>query len=177
MNFAAMDFETANYTPSSACSIALVVVRDDQITDSFYSLINPKTFFNRRNTQIHGITARDVQSAPTFAEIWPHISPLFDPEHLITAHNARFDINVLKSTLTHYEIAPPHYLAIDTLKTSRKFFPEFPNHKLNTVADALKIDLKHHHNALADSAACAEILIHEAQQFGPDRLKKMVTLI
>ncbi|MCH4171964.1 MAG: 3'-5' exonuclease [Lactobacillus sp.] len=177
MNFVAMDFETANFTPQSACSLALVVVRDDQIQDSFYTLINPKTYFNHRNTQINGITAKDVAKAPTFAEVWPHIAPLFDAQHLVAAHNARFDINVLRATLTHYDIVVPHYLAIDTLKTSRRFYPEFPNHKLNTVSNALKIDLKHHHNALADSIACAEILIKQSQQFGPDQLKPLVQLI
>lgn len=177
MNFTAMDFETANYSPKSACSLALVVVRDNQITDSFYTLINPKMFFNRKNTEIHGITARDVADAPTFDQVWPHIAPLFDPTHLVVAHNARFDINVLKATLGAYDILTPHYLALDTLKTSRRLYPEFPNHKLNTVASALKIDLAHHHNALADSAACASILIHEATQFGSDVLKDMVELI
>lgn len=177
MNFISMDFETANYTPSSACSIALVVVRHNQIVDSFYTLINPKTYFNKRNIQIHGIHEQDVEAAPTFAEVWPHIAPLFDPQHLVTAHNARFDINVLKATLTHYDITVPHYLTIDTLKTSRKFYPEFPNHKLNTVSKALNIELKHHHNALADSIACAEILIKQNQRFGDTALKKMVALV
>lgn len=177
MNFIAMDFETANYEASSACSIALVVVRHSQIVDSFYTLINPKSYFNRRNIQIHGIHEVDVAQAPTFDKVWPHIAPLFDPQHLVTAHNARFDINVLKKSLERYDISAPHYLTIDTLKTSRRFYPEFPNHKLNTVSKAFNIDLKHHHNALADSMACAEILIKQSQQFGDAALKKMVTLV
>lgn len=55
MNFVAMDFETANGQWHSACSLALVVVRNDQIVDSFYTLIKPETYFSSRNTQIHGI--------------------------------------------------------------------------------------------------------------------------
>ena len=43
MNFVAMDFETANGQWHSACSLALVVVRNDQIVDSFYTLIKPET--------------------------------------------------------------------------------------------------------------------------------------
>ena len=40
-DFAAIDFETANNQRSSVCSVGLVIVRDGEITDTFYSLINP----------------------------------------------------------------------------------------------------------------------------------------
>ena len=40
-NFAAIDFETANEQPSSVCSVGVVIVRDGEIVDSFYSLIHP----------------------------------------------------------------------------------------------------------------------------------------
>ena len=55
MNFIAIDFETASGKRFSACSLALTVVRDSQITDQFYTLINPQTPFFWRNVQIHGI--------------------------------------------------------------------------------------------------------------------------
>ena len=38
-DFIAIDFETANQEPSSVCSVGVVMVRDGQIVDSFYSLI------------------------------------------------------------------------------------------------------------------------------------------
>ncbi|WP_119318212.1 3'-5' exonuclease [Companilactobacillus formosensis] len=176
MNFVAMDFETANGKRSSACSLALVLVRENKIVDSFYTLINPREVFSPRNIQIHHITPQDVQDAPTFDQVWPHIEPLFDNSHLVAAHNASFDNSVLKNTLTNYGIMAPKYLTIDTLRTSRKFYPDFPNHKLNTVSKALNIDLKNHHNALADSVACAEILLKTEQQFGTEQIKKMIKL-
>lgn len=39
-DFAAIDFETANNERSSVCSVGIVIVRDGEIVDSFYSLIN-----------------------------------------------------------------------------------------------------------------------------------------
>ena len=42
MNFIAMDFETANHYPESACSLALVMVRNNKIVDRFYTVINHK---------------------------------------------------------------------------------------------------------------------------------------
>ncbi|MBA1394198.1 exonuclease, partial [Lactobacillus sp. XV13L] len=70
MNFTAMDFETANRHPESACSLALVMVRDNQIVDRFYTVINPQMPFDAQNIKIHGITASDVRDAPTMAEVW-----------------------------------------------------------------------------------------------------------
>ncbi|MGX4644850.1 3'-5' exonuclease [Holzapfeliella sp. JNUCC 80] len=174
MNFIAFDFETANQKRNSACSLAIVMVRNNQIVDSFYSLINPQDKFHYRNVQIHNITEDQVQDAPTFAEIWPYIKPLFAENLLTVAHNAPFDNSVLKACLKKYNLEVPNFLSLDTVKTSRTFFPELPNHKLNTVSDYLEIELKDHHNALADSLACANILINQHHQFGTPPLKKLV---
>lgn len=177
LNFIAMDFETASPKRYSACSLSLAIVRDNQIVDEFYSLINPQTPFNWRNIQIHGIHERDVANAPIFPEVWKHIASFYTPDKLVIAHNATFDNSVLKNTLEHYKITPPAYQTLDTLRTSQKLLPQLPNHKLNTVADALYIELNHHHNALDDAQACADILINQVEQFGPSRLKPFVKML
>lgn len=41
-DFVAIDFETANQQPSSVCSVGVVMVRNGQIADTFYSLIQPE---------------------------------------------------------------------------------------------------------------------------------------
>ena len=56
-DFAAIDFETANSERSSVCSVGVVIVRDGEITDSFYSLIQPEpnyyTYWCTRYTDSH----------------------------------------------------------------------------------------------------------------------------
>jgi DNA polymerase-3 subunit epsilon len=68
--FAAIDFETANYSPDSACAIGLVVVKGDRIVRREHYLIRPpdRQFVF---TFIHGIAWEDVRDAPTFHELWP----------------------------------------------------------------------------------------------------------
>ncbi|UQS83814.1 3'-5' exonuclease [Bombilactobacillus thymidiniphilus] len=177
MNFIAMDFETANFQASSACSLAIALINNNQIIDTFYTLINPQQPFNRKNIAIHHISPKDVEDAPTFAQIWPHIAPLFDLNHLITAHNAAFDNRVLKATLTASNIKTPTYNCIDTLRTSRRFYPDLPNHKLNTVSQALNIDLKQHHNALFDTVACAEILLKTQAEYGWEQIQPLTKIV
>lgn len=172
-----MDFETANAKRASACSIALAIVRNSQVTHEFYSLINPETDFSWRNINVHGIHQQDVADSPTFPEVWAHIAPLFTANKLVVAHNASFDNSVLKRTLMRYGVTPPHYLTLDTLRTSKQFYPQMVNHKLNTVCDQLNIELEHHHNALDDSVACANILLAQQQQFGSNALRSFVKAI
>ncbi|KRN77686.1 3'-5' exonuclease [Weissella minor] len=179
MNFIAMDFETANGKRHSAVSLGIAVVRNNQLVDQFYSLIKPDASieFDRRNIQIHGITPRDVADAPSFPEVWHQVQQFYTPEQLVIAHNAPFDNGVLKASLQHYGLQPAHYLSLDTVRTSRRLYPELPNHKLNTVSEALHIDLEHHHNALDDTVAAAEILVKQSNQFGVDVLKPLVKVI
>lgn len=174
MNFIAMDFETANHYPESACSLALVMVRNNELVDQFYTVINPQMPFDAQNIKVHQITAADVKRAPTMAEVWPHIKALYQPGMLVAAHNARFDTNVMRQSLARYQISEPHYLVIDTLATSKLLEPDLPNHKLDTVAQALNVELWHHHNALSDSEACAGILIKQEKQYGEEAIKNLI---
>ena len=76
-DFAAIDFETANNERTSVCSVGVVIVRDGEIVDSFYSLIQPEpNYYNYWCTQVHGITRHDTESAPVFPEVWKQIEPL-----------------------------------------------------------------------------------------------------
>lgn len=174
MNFIAMDFETANHQPHSACSLAMVMVRNSQIVGEYYTLIQPETPFFWRNIQIHGIHPEDVADAPKFPEVWQQISQYYNLNSLIVAHNASFDTGVLAGCLDYYHLEKPNYLSLCTVRTSRKLYPEFPNHKLNTVCQQLDIPLEHHHDALEDSRACAKILLHQEEHFGTAPLKKLV---
>ena len=41
LSFAAIDFETATGYMESACAVGIVTVTDGEITDEYYSLIQP----------------------------------------------------------------------------------------------------------------------------------------
>lgn len=173
MNFFTFDFETANFNRSSACAIGITAIKDDQVFKQIHQLINPQEEFYTKNIQVHQITPADVTDQPTFGEYWPEISPVFQPKHLVAAHNLTFDKSVLKATLAKYHLPMPSFQAIDTLKTSRHFYPDLPNHKLNTIAEHLGIELNHH-QADSDSYACALILLNQAHTFGIEALKPFV---
>ena len=159
MNFVAIDFETANYQRSSACALGIVVVQGSQIVDSNLWLIKPKNLYFRPDfIDIHGITPDDVRDKPEWNELWPEISRYISGQTLF-AHNAAFDISVLRSLLDECGISHPQFEHHCTVKLARKAWPHLPNHKLNTVSDFLGISLDHH-EALSDALACAHIALH-----------------
>lgn len=174
MNFIAFDFETATFQKHSACSVALVMVQNNQIVGHYYTLIKPETDFHWKNIQIHGIHPEDVRDAPTFPEVWSELSHYFLENRLIVAHNAAFDCSVLKACLDYYNLSQPHYMSLCTVQTSKKLYPQFENHKLNTVCQNLGLALEQHHHALDDSLACAAILVKQAETFGVEPLKALV---
>lgn len=156
-NFAAIDFETANYSPTSVCSVGIVVVRDNEFVDSFYSLIQPEpNYYVYKFSEIHGITQQDTDSAPVFSEVWSRVEPIIQGLPLV-AHNSRFDERCLKAAFRMYRMDYPDYPFYDTLWAARRAFPHLPDHKLDTVAAECGYNLSNHHNALADAEACAWI--------------------
>lgn len=158
-NFAAIDFETANQHRSSVCSVGIVIVRNHEIVESFYRLIQPEpNYYLFWNTQIHGLTASDTDTAPVFPYVWQQIAPQIESLPLV-AHNSSFDESCLKAAFRTYCMDYPDYKFHCTCRAARKAFPELPNHQLHTVAAACNYDLMNHHHALADAEACARIAL------------------
>ena len=156
-DFAAIDFETANYERSSVCSVGVVIVRDGDIVDTFYSLIQPEpNYYNYLCSQVHGLCREDTEDAPVFPDVWAQIEPLIDGLPLV-AHNKAFDESCLRTVFQVYQMDYPDYEFLDTLWASRRLLPELDDHQLDTVAAACGFHMENHHHALADAEACAWI--------------------
>lgn len=159
-DFAAIDFETANNERTSVCSVGVVIVRDGEIVDSFYSLIQPEpNYYNYWCTQVHGLTAEDTADAPIFPKVWKKVALLIDGLPLV-AHNKAFDESCLRAAFRCYQMEYPEYPFLCTLTASRKTFPYLKDHKLHTVAQECGYTLENHHHALADAEACAAIAVN-----------------
>ena len=73
---------------------------------------------------------------------------------IVIAHNAGFDLAVLKSLLDKYNLNYPNLLIGDTLRVAKiAFKDELPNCKLNTISSYLEI-CHDHHNAQSDANVC-----------------------
>ncbi|HIU63882.1 MAG TPA: 3'-5' exonuclease [Candidatus Avacidaminococcus intestinavium] len=158
MNFVALDFETANNSKASVCSIGIVTVKNNKIADEYYSLVKPQDMlFDSNNIQVHGITPGMVAAAPDFPAIWPEILARLDGQ-LVIAHYAKFDINVLKAVLDAYNIDYPAIQYMCSWLISKAAWPDLPTYRLDFLANKIGFEFKHH-NALEDARACAELML------------------
>lgn len=161
LDFAAIDFETANSVHSSICSMGVVIVRGGRIVDSIYRLVHPTpNYYTRFTTAIHGLTRADTDDAPLFPEVWAEVAPRIAGLPLV-AHNAPFDERCLRAVHARYGLLyPDEYRFHCTCRASRRTFGwRLPNHQLHTVSAAVGFCLENHHHALADAEACAAIAL------------------
>ena len=157
MRYVAFDVETPNRYNNRMSAIGIAVVEDGRIADTFFSLVDPEQPFDWFNAQLTGINEETVFDAPSFPELWPRLEPLLS-SGILAAHNASFDIGVLRKCLESYEIAwKPYVRGVCTVTMGRSLLPGI-GHKLNELCEHYGICLKHH-RADSDSHACAEILI------------------
>lgn len=162
-DYVAIDFETATSAMSSACAIGIVAVKDLDIVDYYYSLIQPpNNFYSDRNVSVHGITPDLTENAPTFSELWPEIEHFFDTHTPVVAHNAGFDMSVFRASL---KADIPNFIYIDTMNMGSCLF----NQRLSLVkcAEMMNINLDefNHHNAQEDSWLCALIMKAGLERF------------
>lgn len=160
LNFATIDFETANWHPTSVCSVGIVVVREREIFEKFYSLIKPEPeFYTYHNTLVHGITLSDTINSPVFPQVWSQIAPMIEGLPLV-AHNKSFDERCLKAVFRTYQMDYPDFEFHCTLQSSRKLLKgKLPNFQLQTISSHCGFELTNHHHALADAEACAHIAL------------------
>ena len=155
--FVAFDVETPNSLNNRMSAIGITVVEDGVITEEFYSLVDPETSFDAFNTRLTGISEETVWGAPAFPQIWERIQPLLS-KGLVVAHNAVFDLGVLKKCLCDYGIRwKPYVRYLCTVQMGRRLLPGM-RHNLGVMCDYYGIPLDHH-QADSDSRACAEILL------------------
>ena len=143
---------------ASACAVGLVRVRGGAIEDEFHSLINQAdAWFRPDFIDIHGIRPEMTAAAPTFAELWPAMRDFIGGLPL-AAHNASFDMNVLRAMLDAWGIAYDLPPSMCSLRLSRVAWPSLRSHALDSVSRHLGIELDHH-DPLSDARACAKIIL------------------
>lgn len=157
MRYVAFDVETPNRASDRMSAIGISVIEDGRIVDGRYTLINPQTHFDYFNVRLTGIDEHAVLDAPTFPEAWDEFAPIMS-DAVLVAHNATFDLRVLKACLHGYGITwsdSVDYLC--TVQMGRRLLPGM-RHRLNDLCDHFGIFLLHHH-AASDAHACAEIFL------------------
>ena len=166
MSFVAIDFETASRSPDSACALGMVRFNETSFEDEFYTLIAPPDmYFEPFNISIHGIHPEDVKDAPDFAHLYESVIE-FIGDSVVMAHNAGFDLGVLRALMQRYNLRFPEYRYYCTWQLSRRLYPELPSRSLDALARRINFRFSHH-NALEDAKACAAVFQTMVSEVAP----------
>ena len=174
LDFTAIDFETANASSASACSVGLVKVRDGRVVDKVGWLIKPPLghdSFTEWNTRIHGIMAVDVVDALLWSEQLPDLVAFAEGDHLV-AHNAGFDMGVIAGACAASFVETPRFRYLCSLQVARKTY-HLDSYRLPIAAMAAGFEDFAHHDALADAEACAAIIVHAAKRHDADDIEAL----
>lgn len=167
MTCLAIDFETANERRDSACAVGLAWIEDGRVVRRASRLIRPPEMrFSPGNIRVHGILPADVRDAPPFPVAMAEFLPDLE-RGLILAHNAPFDMGVLRASLAAYGLPVPSFSYLCTLQVARQVFPDPAGCGLGKVASRLGIRFEHH-DAGEDAFACAEIALAAVRETGAD---------
>ena len=167
LDFTAIDFETANGFRGSPCAVGLSKVRGGVVVEEASWLMRPPEnhdAFDHHNVRIHGIRPDQVAGLPRFGELFPEIGAFIGGD-VLAAHNAAFDLGVIRSGLEVSGLPGPAYDYVCTVMLSRRCYSLVSN-SLPYAAEEAGVPLVNHHDAAEDARACAGILIDIAGRNG-----------
>ncbi len=153
--------------------IGIIRVEDNEIVQTFRSLINPQAHIPREIELLTGITSSDLENAPTFREIKDDILEILADSYFV-AHNVRFDYGFLKSEFKRENISysQKHFC---TVKLSRLLYPEFKHHNLDALIDRYGFECANRHRAMNDARVLFDFYKKVQKDFPGDILLDAVS--
>jgi DNA polymerase-3 subunit epsilon len=167
MDFVAIDVETANADMASICSIGAVRFENGKVADEWYSLIDPRDYFDGINISIHGIDEGMVRGAPTYAEAAGTLHAML--QDAVTVTHTHFDRVATHQASSRWEVGAPICTWLDSARVARRAWAECASsgYGLANVCRLIGYEFQHH-NALEDAKAAGHVLLAAMERTGLD---------
>jgi DNA polymerase III subunit epsilon len=156
--FVALDTETNGYGGDlcEMTEVGAVLVGGGELHETFDSLVQVERPLSRGIQRFTGITQGMVDGAPPPEEVLAELADLLEGRVLI-AHNARFDVRVLRQAFERAGLDWPKPPALCTVQLARRFAPLARKRGLAPLAGSLGIQVDEVHRALPDALTCARV--------------------
>ncbi|MCX4365362.1 MAG: exonuclease domain-containing protein [Bacilli bacterium] len=165
-DYVVFDIETTGL--DSRCDeiieISGVKVKNDEIIDTFSSLIKPINPISSFITELTGITNEMVASAPSVDIVLPKFME-FIGDSILIGHNVNFDINFVYDSLENMGYSKKlTNNFIDTMRISRYLLKNLAHHRLMDLANFYHISYEGAHRSLTDSKITYEVYLKLKEQ-------------
>lgn len=134
-------------------------MKNGEVLEDFDTFVDPEMPIPAKITELTGITDEMVKGAPKEKEALESFYAFCGDATVLVAHNAGFDTGFIKAAANRTGLPYP-YTSVDTVPICRALYPHLKNHKLDTVADYLKLAPFNHHRACDDAKVLADIFLH-----------------
>jgi DNA polymerase III epsilon subunit family exonuclease len=160
VTFVAFDVETTGFNRAAdrIVEIGGVKFRDGQVVESKAWLVNPGMNIPSGAQAVHGITDAMVADAPDFRSVFAEFTEFVDGTVLL-AHNAVFDVGFMRAEIERSRLEPVTNPVLDTLKISRKTYPELSSHSLENLAQTLNLPTSQRHRSLPDAMHVKDLFL------------------
>lgn len=136
--------------------IGAVKIKGGKVTEQFTTLVKPDYPITQEIVDITGITNEMVKDSPKISAVVPDFMKFIEGAVLV-AQNAEFDLKFLKRFAGAEDFEVKNKV-LDTMEMARSELSFLRRHDLHTLAEHFNITF-HHHRALSDAYATAEIFI------------------
>lgn len=155
-----VDIETTGMRSSydRIIEIGILRVEDNELVQTFHSLINPQTYIPKEITSLTGIRGEDLEHAPTFRAVKDEIIEIL-ADCTFVAHNVRFDYGFIKHELMRENVTynAKHFC---TVRLSRLLYPHWSRHNLDAIINECNIQCESRHRAFDDAKVLYEFYNH-----------------
>lgn len=153
-DYVVFDFETTGLNKNdSIIEICAIRYSFNQKKDKYVTFVKNETPINPMATKVNHITEEMLQDAPSFADVTEQFLRFIGHSPLVGHNTARFDIPFFQR-ISGKTLDNPY---CDTYLLSKEAFPEFKEHNLPYLSDALALSTKPSHRAQQDVEATAEL--------------------
>lgn len=158
-DYTVVDIETTGFDPmfDEIIEVAGIKYRGRNKVGRFQSLVKPDDGIPDYITALTGITNEMVADAPGIEDVLPRFLE-FIGEDIVVGHNVHFDVNFLYDYAEDFELKPFSNDLVDTLRLSRRLYPELQSHKLSALAAHFGVEPDGEHRALADCVTTQKCL-------------------
>ncbi|MFR5048695.1 MAG: exonuclease domain-containing protein [Faecalispora sporosphaeroides] len=151
-SYTVIDLETTGLDPqwNDIIEFGALRVEDSVVVDRFSSLVNPGYEIDDFITELTGITNEMLSTAPDINNVLQKFLD-FIGDSIVIGHNVNFDINFIYDTCIEILHKPFKNNFIDTMRLSRRLFPQERHHRLCDLIDRFCVSDTIEHRALADA--------------------------